>query len=391
MNHDLLQTLETADEAGSVILSESPLSMPESSLTFEQPTASVRNKQEYFNQPRRAECFVLTAVQTGVETKTPESTPQTAPSPLRTFLPRRGSERSEQNQHISVAKIKTISSEQQNEIVMEMNDGSVQQRRQETGTLQSLDALGQNRVAIDTTQRSTLSEDYLQPVDSNKLQVAIISADNSRLCPGKAQALKCHVHPQPKSKMTTSDRSFPLKHPTFTGTLSNLQFTEMLKSNPLHCRGAAQQCVRVNCPNQSNHLFPEARTCHAKHHGYQNEKLSATPYKNALQPAESVESPYTPVLCDGTKWEVPKEHLSLMEKIGGGSFGKVWKGAVLDVAGAQGWSIVAVKMLKGKQERPNQCNLQFFLCIVVNIILDPIYCCFLCSKCVKLGSQGSLV
>jgi len=177
-NHDLLQTLETADEAGSVILSESPLSMPESSLSFEQPTTSVGSMQEYFNQPRRAESFVLTAVQTEVETKTPESTPQTAPSPLRTFHLRRGRERSQQNQHISVAKIKTISSEQQNEIVMEMNDRSVQQRRQETGTLQSLDALGQNRVAIDTTQRSTLSEDYLQPVDSNKLQVVMKSTDN---------------------------------------------------------------------------------------------------------------------------------------------------------------------------------------------------------------------
>ena len=347
-NHDLLQAQETANETGSVILAESSLSTPQSSLTLEQPTKSVRNMQEEFDQPRTAECFVLTAIQTELKTKTLESTPQAAPSPWRTFLPHSGGERSEQNQDISVAEIKTISSEERNEIVMETNEGSVQQGHEGTRirTLQSLDALGQNRVVTDTIQTRDSSEDYLQPVDNNK--VANKSTDNSRLCPEKTQTLNCR--PQPKPRMKTTDKSLPFKHPTFTGTLSNLQFTEMLKPNMSHGREAAQQCARVNPPNQSNHLFPGARTSHAKRHGYQNDKLSATPYQNSLRPAGSVESPYTRVLCT-TNWEVPKDHLSLFEEIGGGSFGQVWKGAVLDVAGAQGWSIVAVKMLKGEQER----------------------------------------
>ena len=345
-NHDSLQAQETANKAGSVILAELPLSMRESSLTLEQTPTSVRNIQDDCNQPRTI-CFVLTAVQTELKTKTPESTPRAAPSPLRTFLPRRSSERSEQNQDISVAEIKTTSFEEQNEIAMERNEGSVQQRHEGTRELQSLDALEQNRVVARTIQRGAYSEDYLQPVDNNKLQVAIKSTDNSRLCPGKSQTLNCRPKPKPRTK--TTDKSFPVKHPTFIGTLSNLQFTEMLQSNSLHGREGLQQCAQVNPPHQSNHFIPEVRTRPAKHHGYQNEKLTATPHQNSLRPVNRVESPYTRVLCN-TNWEVASDHLSLFERIGGGSFGQVWKGAVLDVAGAQGWSIVAIKMLKGKQE-----------------------------------------
>ena len=320
--------------------------MPESSLTLEQPTTMVRNMQGDSSQQRTGECFVLTGVQSEVKTRTPDSTPQAAPSPLRTFLPHRGSERSEQNQDINMAEIKTISSEEQNEIIMGMKDGSVQQRNEGTGKLQTLDALRQNRTVTNTIQRSAYSEDYLQPVDNSNLQIAIKSTDNSRVCPGKPQTQN---RPQPKPRTKKSDESFPFKHLAFTGTLSNLRFTDMLESNPLHDREAAH-CARACHANQSNHLVPGARTRHAKPHGYQNEIFTATPYQNSLRPAGSVESPYTRVLCN-TNWEVPSDHFSLFERIGGGSFGQVWKGAVLDVAGAQGWSIVAVKMLKGKEKR----------------------------------------
>ncbi|KAJ7372084.1 hypothetical protein OS493_020508 [Desmophyllum pertusum] len=57
------------------------------------------------------------------------------------------------------------------------------------------------------------------------------------------------------------------------------------------------------------------------------------------------DTPYARVNCN-TNWEVSRDHLSLFERIGGGSFGQVWKGAAFDVAGAKGWSVVAVKMLK---------------------------------------------
>ena len=347
--HYFLQDQETANGSGSVILAESPLSMPESSLSLEEPAASVRNLPKDCNQPRTAKSFVLTAVQTEVKTKSPKSMPRAAPSPLRTFLPHKGGERSDLNEDISMPEIKHVSSEEQNEIVLEINEGSVRQRQERTRELRLHDALRQDRVVTDKIQRSAYSEDYLQPVDNSKLEVAIKSTDNSRLYPEKAQTL--NWRPQPKPRMRRTDKSIPFKHPTFGGTLSNLQFTEMLKSNPLHSREALQQSTRLNPPNQTNHLVPGARTRHANRfdNGYQNEKSTATPQQNSLLPANNVEAPYACVLSN-TNWEVPSDHLSLFEKIGGGSFGQVWKGAVLDIAGVQGWSIVAVKMLKGKQE-----------------------------------------
>ena len=338
--------------------------MPESALTVEQPTTSVRNMPEDCNQTRTAKCFVLTAVQTEVKTKTFESMPKATPSPLTTFHPHRGCERGEKNQHISMAEIKHTSSEEQNEIVMEMSEGSVQRTQEGTRKLQSHDGLRQtNREETDKIQRSAYSEDYLQPVDNNKLEVAFKSTENSRLYPRKVQTL--NWRPQPKPRTKTTDKSLTFKHQTFTGTLSNLQFTEMLKSNPLHGREALQQSARLNPTNQSNHLVPGARIRHIKQHGYQNQKSTETPHQNSLRPANSVETPYTRVLSN-TNWEVPSDHLSLFEKIGGGSFGQVWKGAVLDMAGVQGWSIVAVKMLKGKQGRHNSGNVFY---IIVNIKL----------------------
>ena len=121
----LLQDQETVNEAGSVILAESPLIMPESALTVEQPITSVRNMPEDCNRPKTAKCFVFTAFQTEVKIKPFESMPKATPSPLTTFHPHRGCERGEQNQHISMAEIKHISSEEQNEIVMGINEGSV--------------------------------------------------------------------------------------------------------------------------------------------------------------------------------------------------------------------------------------------------------------------------
>ena len=344
-----MQDQETAtNEAGSVILAESALSMPESSLTVQQPSTSVRNMPEDCNQQITSKWFALTAVPTEVKTKTPEPTPQAALSPLRTFLPNMGADRSEHNQDINMAEIKHISSEEQNENVVEIKEGFVKQRQDETRELQLHDALRQDRVVTDTIQRSAYSEDYLQPVNNNELEVVIKRTDNSRLCPRKAQTL--NWRPQPKPRMKTADKSFPLKHQTFTVTLSNLQFTELLKSNPIHGKEALQQCACTNPPNQSDSLIPEARTRHTNQHGYQNENFTATPHQNSLRPSNSVETPYTRVLSN-TNWEVPRDHLSLFEEIGGGSFGQVWKGAVLDMAGVQGWSIVAVKMLKGKQHR----------------------------------------
>ena len=69
---------------------------------------------------------------------------------------------------------------------------------------------------------------------------------------------------------------------------------------------------------------------------------------NSLLPSNfKGESPYTPVQSSNDL-EVPRESLKLLKKVGGGEFGQVWKGEAKDVGRTQGWSEVAVKMLKGR-------------------------------------------
>ena len=62
-------------------------------------------------------------------------------------------------------------------------------------------------------------------------------------------------------------------------------------------------------------------------------------------------------MLSNTNWEVSCNHLTLFERIGGGSFGQVWKGAAWEVNGAKSWSVVAVKMLKGEVRPPSLANL----------------------------------
>ena len=82
---------------------------------------------------------------------------------------------------------------------------------------------------------------------------------------------------------------------------------------------------------------------------------STAPYKAPRNPDSLLpsnfkgESPYTTVQSSND-WEVPCESLKLLEKIGGGEFGQVWKGEAKDVGRTQGWSEVAVKMLKGRDD-----------------------------------------
>ena len=114
----------------------------------------------------------------------------------------------------------------------------------------------------------------------------------------------------------------------------------------------AHHCANVMSADHSNPLVPGARTrlgqtqCSPLAVGNRQNAIC----QNAMQPTGSGESPYPRVLST-TNWEVPRDHLSLFKRIGGGSFGQVWKGSALDVAGAKGWSTVAVKMLKGKKNK----------------------------------------
>ena len=358
--YDLLQAQDTPDERRSTILAETPLSMSESHLNSEETTPSLRGIPEECNRPKTGQCFVLTTFRPEMNTITPGSTSQEEPSSAGPFVPYRGSERMEQNLDIHETVSKASSSKEKIKITKETNEtsgvagmvceGAVHQRSQETLNFQALDAFRQN---IDGFVTDTHSEVYLQPVDNNNLQPGVINTESSSLCDGKAQSLT-HSRPKPKPRFKIfgereSDDTFcQCKQATFAETLMNLQLTDMLKSNPLCGTEAAQHCASVKPFGRSNHLIPQARTHHGQH-GYQNDRLNPTLYENTLRPAGSGESPYSRVLSN-TNWEVSRDHLSLIERIGGGSFGQVWKGVALDVSGAKGWSVVAVKMLKGKED-----------------------------------------
>ena len=311
------------------MLAESQLSMSGSFVNIEQSTTPVRNITGVWNPPRTEKRFLLIAFRPKVTSITQGSASHEMPSSSRPFASSdSGSERMEQSQDISMPVIKTSSSTGKNEMTKETNvgtavvgtipKGAVQQRKKETTKPQAPDNFRQNEIVTDTFERVTTSEDYLQPVDNNNSQSAVINTGSSGLCDGKDQSLT-HSRPQPKPRKRGTDIFFQYKHSTF------------------------------KMADQSNLPITQATTRHEPH-GYQNDTLTTTPCQNALRPAGSVESPYTKVLIN-TNWEVPRDHLSLFERIGGGSFGQVWKGFALDVAGAKGWSVVAVKMLKGKEDR----------------------------------------
>ena len=102
---------------------------------------------------------------------------------------------------------------------------------------------------------------------------------------------------------------------------------------------------------------------------YCNQLSNGLPRGDAMHSSLPVrnESPYT--LAVSKRCEVPPEHLCLLHKIGGGSFGQVWKGVALDVDGQQGWSPVAIKMLKGTDSLLTVMLCERFAIVVVIITL----------------------
>ena len=291
-------------------------------------------------------------------TTSPSSRPHELPSTLETFVPHSGGEISKQDQDIHVAVIKRVTLEQHGNITMEtddatavvatVNDRSIQQRNQDLRKLQAVETLRQNGNVTDTFQRLTTSGDYLQQVDNkSSVQAAVENTDSSSLCRKKAKTFSPN-HPQAKPRVKIlgqrgSKKLFQGKHSALTG------------NNPLYEhdeREAIQHCSSVQPADQPNQPIPQTETRHNQH-SYQNDRGTMIPYQNALRPAGSVESPYMRVLSN-TNWEVSRDHLFLFERIGGGSFGQVWKGAVFGLAGDQEWSDVAVKMLKGKEHRSTE-------------------------------------
>lgn len=285
---------------------------------------------------------MLTAFRPEMNTITPGSTSNEMFS---SFAPNKGSERSKHNQEIRMSVIHKATTpeptpEEENRITMDTQKVSalgqpVPTREKENSIAwdtEEVVALGhpvptpeeKNGIVMDTEEVSALDaireidqktgksqitheEDYLRPVDIDNVQGEIKKTGTSRLCYERSQFLSPnHPQPKPRRKVLGKRRKDKCKHSSFTGT------------------------------------------CHGQQHGYQNEKCTTTPtYQNAPRPVASVETPYTRVLSNAN-WEVSRDHLSLFERIGGGSFGQVWRGAVLGMKGDQEWSDVAVKMLKGK-------------------------------------------
>ena len=195
-------------------------------------------------------------------------------------------------------------------------------RVQEETTVRRLDTFRENKL-----EGVNHSEDYLQPVEH--LQPAFQNRNNSRCFQGKIQTLpQGRPVPKPRGKLST-----------FAGMTSNSR------------RQGVQQRADVERVNQSRFCTPHPRVLQ-REHSYQNDRCAATPYESPRYPQSVLpstsrrESPYTKVQ-NNTNWEVPSGRLRLFKRIGGGTFGQVWEGAVLDVRNTQGWSTVAVKMLKG--------------------------------------------
>ena len=67
---------------------------------------------------------------------------------------------------------------------------------------------------------------------------------------------------------------------------------------------------------------------------------------NSLRESEPA-PPLSPRAPMSHCWEFPKQRLQVREEFGQGAFGKVIKGLAFEIAGRVGWTMVAIKMLKG--------------------------------------------
>ena len=342
------------DDRRSVELSASITNIVEASLAASKPPTQTPNMQ-YYNKPSTGERrFLLMSFRPEQKAITPGRSASKEPSSLnRTFDPHRGGEGNNQDYEIGTS----VTFDVENHVALEMSipgadhEATIQELDQKTET----NTLRKNEVEAGTFQETRDSEDYLQPVESENLQDK--KRNSPRLYNRKAQTLTTRPRPKPRMKKLGRRETEKIQHKDseFSGPPLSLQSTYLRAGNPpIREMDFGQHCACVEPPNQSHRINPQLRTFHrTRMHGYQNDRSPMTPYQNATkqsslwQPPGNHESPYTCVNCN-INWEIPSDHLSLFERIGGGSFGQVWKGTACDVIGAKGWSVVAVKMLKGK-------------------------------------------
>ena len=164
------------------------------------------------------------------------------------------------------------------------------------------------QVGTETSQQMFDSEGYLVPDDSDSVTRA-------------RKKIQPRTGPRSKKTLKKENKTFQFQNSTF-----------YIPSERLHVSDG------------------QTRTLHGTRN-YENDPLQDT--ENALihgsthHPMVLGVSPYSHIYCN-TSWEIPQDHLSLEEKIGGGEFGQVWRGKLYDVTSTGKWLVVAVKMLQGK-------------------------------------------
>ena len=185
------------------------------------------------------------------------------------------------------------------------------------------------QVGTETSQQMFDSEGYLVPDDTNSVTRA-----RKKMKPRTGQWLK--------KTLKKENKTFQFQNSTFYISPERLHVSDGLEM--------AQHCASPRNPNHLLLTDLQTRTLH-KSRNYENDPLQDT--ENALirgstdHPMVLGVSPYSHIYCNSS-WEIPQDHLSLEEKIGGGEFGQVWRGKLYDVTSTGKWLVVAVKMLQGK-------------------------------------------
>ena len=302
-----LQAHESSTKTEPVTTVVTSLGLSQSSLTREQPVSAIVANTEEGTGETPEMSSVAAACSSGQEVMS-----------LTTFSSRENYESSSEREPVTTV-LTSLGPNAGNENIVQVQEETVRRP----------DKFRENKPPNNTTQGVNHSEDYLQPVEHLHLQAAFQNGNSSRCCRGKIQTLpQGRPVPKPRGKLST-----------FAGMTSNSR------------RQGVQQQADVERVNQSRFCTPHPRVLQGEH-SYLNDRCAATPYESPSYPQSVLpstsrrESPYTKVQ-NNTNWEVPGKRLRLFKRIGGGTFGQVWEGAVLDVRNTQGWSIAAVKMLKG--------------------------------------------
>ena len=344
-----------ANERHSVTSSELPVGTSETYRASEQLSETVTESQVQQNCEQRSagRIFALTSFHPEPNDLTRAVTLNQELSALKTIENCSVIKGIRDSHVVITGYINPVTPEGDDPVVMETSkntgavmDGSIHEINHETRAVKESETLRRNQFETGTFHQNSNSENYLQPVDSENFQVRAQTSRGN--CDTKAHAFQSRPQPKPRLKIMEKNVTERFQHKDSSLTLPPLK-TQCTDTR-------TRMADRSNCTSPRTIAFRGAN-------GYQNDQCLMSFYQNTvgengstLKPLSKVEPPYTRVLSN-TNWEVSCNHLTLFERIGGGSFGQVWKGAAWEVNGAKSWSVVAVKMLKGEVIPPSLANL----------------------------------